>query len=54
MLQRGRFKKRGKKWYDWSEQESTAKWNEYMRDPQVPKGKDQFLTSNDFDMLSTS
>lgn len=39
-----RFRKRGKKWYDWNDQECSDRWNEFMRDPTVPKGKDQFLS----------
>lgn len=38
-----RFKKRGRKWYNWSDAECTEKWNQYMRDPTIPKGEDQLL-----------
>ena len=38
-----RFKKRLKKVYNFSDKETEEKWQEAVRDPQVPKGTDQWL-----------
>ena len=37
-----RFKKRGKKWYNWSDQEAQDQWDRAVRDPAVPKSTDVF------------
>ena len=47
-----RFKKRMKKWYNFSDKECEEKWQEAVRDPLVPKGTDQWLDNNDFSVNS--
>lgn len=38
-----RFKKRGRKWYNWTEKECEEHWTHAIRDPATPKGRDQLL-----------
>ena len=37
-----RFKKKGKKWYNCSDEQAAAEWDKAMRDSSVPKQIDQF------------
>ena len=48
-----RFKKRMKKWYNFTDKDADEKWQEAVRDPQVPKGTDQWLDYNRFSLKLT-
>ena len=37
-----RFKKKGKKWYNWSDAEAQKQWDDAAKDPNVPRCKDAF------------
>ena len=37
-----RFKKRGKKWFNWSEETAQNEWHKSLKDPSVKKGYDEF------------
>ena len=37
-----RFKKKGKKWYNWSDDQANEEWDKAMRDSSVPKQTDTF------------
>ena len=40
--QPARFKKKGKKWYNWSDAESQKQWDDAVRDPKGPRCYDAF------------
>ena len=37
-----RFKKRGKKWYNWTPEEADVEWQAALRDKNVAKGRDEY------------
>lgn len=38
----GRFKKKGKKWYNWSDEQARDEWDRAVKDPTVPRATDAF------------
>lgn len=37
-----RFKKKGKKWYNWSDLQAQEEWDKAVRDPSIPRTTDAF------------